>query len=379
LKKIISGLLLAVLLLLSCLALFVLSPKFGASVMGWIIPPFPQLPEAELTLSEKQRGEIYFPSSTVYDFDVMLHGMNHALKTTAKGVLYLPGEASKENPVPAMVVIHGSGGIRPGRENEYGNFLSEKGIAVFVLDYYSPRGVTEEVNYLAKVVSVTEFDAASDAYHALKALNTHPSIDSDRIGVMGFSYGGMAVKVAMDERVHQAIAPETPGFAVFVDYYGPCFQVFNSPRPGKPKEVLTLRGDNDASNDLQACLKREQEMRDLGYGVEAYVYEGAGHAWEHMDLMKMDESAPYLQGCEIHYDAGGSSSVNGKDVMNVAVETPRLERIAIRLAGGHVLTDCVRKGYIGGRHEITKQKSDRQLFDFLSRTLLAQNTSQSTH
>ena len=126
---------------------------------------------------------------------------------------------------------------------------------------------------------MTEFDAATDAYAALALLSTHPAIDSSRIGMMGFSYGGMAVRIAMDERVREAMVPDRPGFAAFVDTYGPCFQDWGTRRVnGAP--LLTLRGTEDRSNDLAACADREAELRALGVDVDARVYEGAGHAWE---------------------------------------------------------------------------------------------------
>ncbi|MBK6583363.1 MAG: dienelactone hydrolase family protein [Gammaproteobacteria bacterium] len=67
-----------------------------------------------------------------------------------------------------------------------------------------------------------------------------------------------------------------PGFALHVDFYGPCFQDLASPAlTGGP--ILTLRGTADASNDLVACARREQQLRDAGIEVQTHIYEGAGH------------------------------------------------------------------------------------------------------
>ena len=346
---------------------FVLNGGAGGLV-DLVLPEFPSLPEPAAELSHAQAGEIYFQSATPFDFDVLIGDMRLAKPTTGFGTLFLPNNAGPKNPVPAMVVVHGSGGISPGREMEYGQLLADSGFAAFVIDYYRPRGATEDVNYMLRVLSITEFDAITDAYSALKILQTHPDIDPKRIGIMGFSYGGMAARFSMDSRIKQALAKGRPGFATHVDYYGPCFQnLHSSAITGAP--LLTLRGDRDASNELPACLEREAELRELGAVVETQVYEGAGHAWESTQTRTLIEEAPYVSGCEIEYDAAGRSFSGDRFIVDVPLETTREERIAVRLSSGNVLGGCVKSGYIIGRDDPTRAKSDARLLDFLKRTL----------
>ncbi len=292
--------------------------------------------------------------------------MEHAIPTTGQGTLYLPAQASATTPVPAMVLLHGSGGLSPGREHRMGRWFSEHGVAAFVVDYYLPRGMGDESNYMLRVVSVTEFDALADAYGALRLLSRHPAIDPERIGVIGFSYGGMAVRIAMDERVRRALAPELPGFAAFVDVYGPCFQDLDTPATnGAP--LLTLRGTEDASNDLAACREREDELRALGVAVEARVYEGAGHAWEVDVPRELMEDAPYLSGCTVRYDERGRSWVGDRAVVDVPVDTSRAERVVLRLASGDVMFDCVKSGYLIGRDDATRARAEAHILAFLER------------
>ena len=332
------------------------------------LPEFPEFPAPSERLSEDQQGRIYFRSSTPFDFDVLIGDPGNARPTTGVGTLFLPESASAAEPVPALVLLHGSGGITPGREMDYGERLSAQGYAVFVIDYYLPRGFTREIDYMLRVLSVTEFDAAADAYGALRLLRTHPAIDPERIGVAGFSYGGMAVRVAMDQRVADALLPGQPGFAAHVDYYGPCFQKFNTPEAtGAP--LLTLRGTEDASNELSACLRREDELRALGVEVEAHVYPGAGHAWENTEPRHLSAESPYVTGCEFDYDPQGRPVSRGRFLVDLPLDTPREERIAARLSTGGALGDCVRSGYIVGRDEETQAQSDAALLAFLERVL----------
>ncbi|MDJ0851184.1 MAG: dienelactone hydrolase family protein [Myxococcota bacterium] len=335
-------------------------------LMARALPDFPELPAPAARLGADAAGVLHFTSSTPYDLDVILGGMQHAIPTTGEGTLYLPPGASADAPVPALVLLHGSGGLSPGREHPMGRWLAEQGTAGFVVDYYTPRGMGDETNYMLRVVAVTEFDAVADAYGALRLLSAHPAIDPTRIGVMGFSYGGMAVRIAMDERVRLALAPELPGFSAFVDVYGPCFQDLDTPATnGAP--LLTLRGTEDASNDLAACREREDELRGLGVAVEAEVYEGAGHAWE-VDLPReLMKDAPYVTGCTVRYDERGRSFVGDRALVDVTVETPRAERVVMRLASGDVMLDCVKRGYLIGRDDATRARAEARILAFLER------------
>jgi len=331
------------------------------------LPPLIPLPAPVPTtvLTENTQGEIRFDSRTPFDFDLILNHYDQVPHYSALGHLFLPEEASAQRPVPAMVVLPGSGGIMPGREMAYGELLRDHGYAALVVDYYLPRGLGVDVPYQFKTISVTEFDVLADAYAALRALGTHPAIDAARIGVMGFSYGGMATRLAMDARMHEIMAKDLKPFALHVDYYGPCFQQFNTPRTtGAP--LLALRGAEDASNDLVECARREHELRAQGSEVGTLVFASAGHSWENL-TPRVRNNYPYVVGCIIDYDAAGLPSVAGKQM--IAADTPRdrESRFHLRMRSSPFFEGCLHYGYIVGRDEPVKQESDRQLLIFLDK------------
>jgi dienelactone hydrolase len=360
-KKIIIGSIVVVVILVGLL----LQRPVQAKLIGWYLPEFPQWPAPVTTLSEKAHGEIYYPTATVFDFDVILDGMREAIPTTGLGYFSLPENASAEHPVPAMVILPGSGGISPGREREYAKLLNSHGIAAFVIEYYEPRGMTKKYSYMLRAGTVTEFDLITDAYSALKLISTDPAIDSKRIGLMGFSYGGMATRHAMDARIHAALAPQSPGFVLHADFYGPCFQKLGTTKTnGAP--LLALRGTADNSNDLAACAQREQELAAIGVAVERHTVEGAGHAWENSEPQKVGDY-PYIGGCEFDYDAQGFLNLDGARVTDVEPGTPRLERLAARITSGRKLQKCVRKGYTMGRNEAATQQGYTALIAFLEK------------
>lgn len=330
------------------------------------LPDFAQLP-ASTPLQEETAGQIYFPTVTPYDFDVLINPAVKMPVHQGMGVLVLPARASAKNPVPAVVLVHGSGGLTPGRESRYAALLAANGYAALYIDYYQPRGITESTPYIAKMMGVTEFDAAADAYAALRALNQHPAVDGKRVALAGFSYGGMATRIALDARVRDALAADLPPFAAHVDFYGPCFQDFQlSKTTGAP--LLSLRGAKDASNDLVACAQREAELRVAGSEVSSVIYARAGHVWE-ADIPRAMSNNPYIAGCTMLYDEKGIPSVDGKPLIPAQAGTGRKQRYQLRLTLEGALGSCVKVGYIVGRDDETRVQADYQFLQFLRQTL----------
>ena len=341
-------------------------------VLAAALPAFPDYPEPAAALDASDYGELYFATQSAYDLDVLLSDTAPKTATTGLGYLTFPqslvqgGRVASREPVPAMVIVSGSGGITPGREHEYAAVFNEWGIASFVIDYYRPRGVTSETPYMMKVAAVTEFDVVADAFAALQLLGTHPAIDASRIGIIGFSYGGMAARFALDQRFIDALAPDGKGFALHIDVYGPCFQNLQSKRLGIAP-LLTLRGTEDRSNDLVACAQREAELAAAGVPVESHVYPGAGHGWETSQERGLLEEAPYIVGCELRYDEAGRAFLNGEPFARSAADADRLTRVATRLASGAQFQDCVQYGYIMGRDSDTHRQADARIRSFLGR------------
>jgi dienelactone hydrolase len=362
-KKIIISMLLIVALLAGSL----LFTPVRTFLIAATIPDYPDWPPPTLDLDPSDVGEIYYTTSSPYDLEVILGDMSQARRTTGLGYLSYPETASADSPVPAMIVVPGSGGITEGREHEYATWFNEQGIAAFVVEYYAPRGFDNNSNYIIRTSSVTEFDLISDAYAALKLLGTSELIDPARIGLIGFSYGGMATRLAMDSRIKRALAPDSPAFDLHIDVYGPCFQNLQSTEL-TDAPLLTLRGTEDASNELEACARREDEIRQLGTKVTAHIYEGVGHAWEATVPRFFSEKSPYLAGCELKYDAKGKATLNGQPLTDYGIDAPYSEKMASRFSSAGKFKECVGYGYIVGRDEEARSRGYADIEDFLGTT-----------
>lgn len=347
-----------------CALMFNLAQAQTSELSAIPLPPA----SAQTPLHEDTQDEIIFDSLTPFDFDVLLNQYQSLPKTSSRGFLYLPPGASATNPAPFMVLLPGSGGVKLGRQMIYADQLLSRGYGVLVIDYYESRGIDDDkVPYPLMVTNVTEFDVVTDAFSALKALNNHPSIDPERIGVMGFSYGGMATRLAMDSRLKERLAPNVPAFAVHVDFYGPCFQnIGTTQTTGAP--LLTLRGAEDASNDLVACAVEEHRLRAAGSEVSSKIYATAGHSWGNLQKRHMNKST-YLQGCEMIFDEQGFPFVNGVALIDKNASTDRDYRYKLRMNSGQFFEGCVKVGYIVGRDEAVHQDTLDEMFEFLSKNL----------
>lgn len=330
------------------------------------LPTMIPLPEmrAETAFTPDTQGEIWFNSKAPFDLDQLLNRIDEVPDLSTFGYLYLPHTASAETPVPAMIVLPGSGGLKLGRQMLHANTLVAAGYAALVIDYYASRSVDDDtVPYGIMVSNVTDFDVVTDAFHGLKALNRHPAIDPERIGLMGFSYGGIATRHAMDQRLKDILAPDVPPFAAHVDYYGPCFQdIGTTVTTGAP--LLTLRGAHDLSNDLVQCTIREEELRAAGSEVSSKIYATAGHSWDNLGA-RVQGTANYLRGCEMVYDARGFPSVNDVPMLTAETPTDRDARFALRLTSDRFFEGCVFNGYIVGRDQPVYEDSNAELMEFL--------------
>lgn len=315
------------------------------------------------SLASDTDGSVGFPTQHAYDFSVLLTDFGSAPTMTGFGHLYLPDVAAP--PYPAMVILPGSGGITPGREHEYAELFAEHGIAGFVVDYYTPRGAMPDTPYFMKTMIASETDVLVDAYSALNFLSRHPGIDSRRIGVTGYSYGGMATRFALDDRVATILSPQGNRFALHADFYGPCHQVLgHDGTTGAP--YLAVFGDQDNSVDAQACKSVHDTIAAAGSPVEVHIIPGAGHAWENLQP-RQETPNPYIRGCQFSFDpATGHLLIDGRLVPHAPAGAGLQERLEIRAQLGSFVSDCLGQGYIVGRDEVAIAQSKSVLLRFLA-------------
>lgn len=220
--------------------------------------------------------EVTFPSSSPFS----PAELRDAEPTTAQARLYLPAHAASAAPrsVPAVVMLHGSGGVLYARELTYGPQLASMGVAALVIDSFAARR-DRATSFIGRLLEITESMVLADAYAGLAFLAERPEIDPKRVALVGFSYGGMSTMYALNAAVADKLSPSGLRFAGHVAFYGPCIARFEDRRTtGAP--LLMLWGGGDELIDAERCSATAEDFRAGGSPVETVVYPTAVHQWD---------------------------------------------------------------------------------------------------
>jgi dienelactone hydrolase len=202
-----------------------------------------------------------------------LTGNKDGKAVTIAGQLRFPQGASGR--LPAVILQHGSGG--PGSRDElWAKHFNEMGIASFFVDSFSGRGLTRTSTNQALL---GRLNMVLDAYRAFDVLASHPSIDSARIAVMGFSRGGQSALYASMKRFQQMWNPRA-AFAAYIPLYGSCNTTFIGDTDLSPAPIRQFHGAADDYVPVAPCRAYFERLRAAGRDVLLTEYPGAHHVYD---------------------------------------------------------------------------------------------------
>lgn len=258
----------------------------------------PALGQAMSSLADGRTGRIEFQSATPA-------GPTELVTRTYKGTIVAGTLALPQGGgpgTPAMVIAHGSGGILPGREHAWARRLNELGIATFVVDSFTPRGLTSTSRDQSRLSTMANL---ADALAALRLLATHPQLDPERIGVMGFSRGGQVALYSALEPLRRGMVDGDLRFAVHVALYPSCSIPYRAGQASR-KPVLMLLGGADDYTPAAACRDYAGWFASKGVPVRTIVYEGAYHDFDIPDAPRFLPALQSARGCkaEVEVDEG---------------------------------------------------------------------------
>jgi carboxymethylenebutenolidase len=224
-----------------------------------------------------------------------VHFMSRDGRTQLTGFLFRP---ATPGPHPAIVMMHGRSGpysiLRRGtytadtltmRHKMWGRYWAEHGYVALHVDSFGPRGYPDgfpKHSYSARPADVSEqYVRPLDAYGALDYLRSRSDVKADRIGVQGWSNGGMTVLATMAPHP-PGLADPTPtsGFAAAIAEYPSCRNPAKQAdyRPYAP--LLILSGTDDDEVSPWVCERFAQAVKAAGGDVELVLYDGANHAYD---------------------------------------------------------------------------------------------------
>jgi len=307
---------------------------------------------------DRPYGVVGFPSFNAKSGKDFVNGGATAVKQTTGGVMVLPEGASETNKVPAMVILHGSGGAWGGRSVNLAMLLAQNGIAGLAVDTFTARNLKSTDDYIERLDKAPIYTQMADAISALQALQSHPYIDTDKIGVTGFSLGAGSTMYMMFEPVlENVLGKDGPRFSAYAMYYGGCSAEFDDFRvEGSP--LLIMMGEADESMSVDRCKWMKQELEKLGVSVDMVVYEGAGHGWDNPYPQTFKEGAWVTKDCIMRWTESGE---NIEESSGYSMDGALTAMLAINECGGPV-------GYTMGFNRAAYEGSNDEILRFLNET-----------
>lgn len=258
----------------------------GVALTAVALAAFLVAPRSALAAAQVARTEVHPIQTTTLTDQQFLTGAKDGKPTTVAGVLRLPTLGDER--LPAVVLVHGSGGAL-GNVDYWSQQLNGIGIATFVIDYFSGRGIQETRDDQAQLGNVAPI---LDVYAALSLLSANPHIDPNRIAIMGFSRGARVAMYASLTRFQKMYAPPGPGFAAYVAFYMQCYTRYIGDEAVADRPIRFFHGTADDWSPVAACRAYVDRLRKAGRDVQLTEYPNAYHMFDNPLLSETPELLP---------------------------------------------------------------------------------------
>lgn len=207
--------------------------------------------------------------------------------------------------LPAMILLHGSGGIAANNDN-WSRALNDLGIATLIVDSFSARGIASTVGAQGQL---SELSVIIDAYRAFSLLATHPRIDPTRIGVFGNSRGAVSALYASVKRFQRMYAPQGADFAVYLAFYPPCSRTYIDDADVVSRPIRLFHGTADDIAHIEPCRAYLKRIHDMGHDVQITEYAGAHHGFDSpgtgLIRVSVGESKTPRGACDLYEEPAG--------------------------------------------------------------------------
>ena len=246
---------------------------------------FGPVPDVNISFVKFQSPDLTKPPGTMLTIQGKLSVPRHAARPQ--------DDRGQRGKLPAVLILHGSAGV-DSRGDFYEAALNDAGIATLQIDMWQARGYNAPGQRPAAI-----YLTYPDAFSALAFLSQQPNIDAARIGVLGFSWGGL-VSMGAAERLYSSTYGNGLTFKAHVAHYPVCYAWNNTALfaklgltptqfgvqwinlTGAPVliEVGTKDGYDNSSAPCEALAASVNPSN--GRVVRVNAYPGATHAWDRL-------------------------------------------------------------------------------------------------
>lgn len=269
--------------------------------------------------------------------------------------VYFP-KGSESQRLPAMVLMHGTAGVKE-REFTHANEFIKMGVAAAIVYSFKSRGVTET---FADAHEVPLTEMARDTMSAVEALSKDPRIDAKRIGLIGWSKGGgVAIKTALDRQASRLSKGPTR-FALHIAMYPAC-ESHHYALKTTAASLYMMLGERDEYDSPESCTDYAQKIKTAGGDVHVRVYKDARHGWDAVGSERIfNPRGENMSKCHFEEKEDGSWLEKTSGVMAFGPNGKPNNR-AKALAG------CMTKGVVYGYNEKATKESLKDVKDIIRR------------
>ena len=211
-----------------------------------------------------------------------------------------------EGPFPVLVFNHASGGSWMW-SNEWFKFdrlmasqLLKKGIAVLFIDNFTGRHVIDASTDQSQVSTYSFY---IDAFMTLEFLSKDPKVNIKKVGITGWSRGGMNSLAVAETRIRDALISKDLYYAASLPRSVECRQsgYFRNPQPIPETKILMVNGKIDDASHAHICEEYGEKMKANGADIKVITKHGWGHGFEANYSAEFEKGQEVWHGCPDYY------------------------------------------------------------------------------
>lgn len=183
-------------------------------------------------------------------------------------------------PIPAVVLTHGCGGLRPGITRWAGE-LQRMGMATLVVNSFAERGVAGICTGGGRINLAS---LLTDMYRALDLLGADPRIDSERVAIMGFSFGGRNAVWTAHTRFRDRYGTGSEFAAHLAFYPVNCYIELTDELELTGAPIRIFHGAADDWTPIDQCHDYVDRLRRAGIDADIHEYADAHHGFDEPTL-----------------------------------------------------------------------------------------------
>ena len=284
-------------------------------------------------LTEGGDGKITYLSASPFEIHHILCKLESAQRHPVFGELIFPDGMTGEL-VPCIVACHGSRGWADHHQDHINNWLGA-GFAVFCINSFDSREVDRTVE---SQMMVTYAMMLSDAFEALKLLNTHPLIDSGKIAITGWSLGGTVALYSAWKPIAESLAQNGERFVAHMPFY-PAAHLRPEDNRWQDVPIKIFHGEMDDYTPLSLVQGLIDEVNKIGVSMELEIYPNSHHSFDSKEEMQWLPNAIKLDERAVQISLEGEMWGEIEEGIKVPLNEPH-ERLAafnlVKNVGAHV-------------------------------------------